>query len=287
MTRGRFVWILNAEGDCLVSPEFNGNMAPTMKSGEIAVNLLKQCGTEERFSEITKQFIYDFKFESKYDEEQLNTNGFLRRENIVKTDFRNVPSENCVGTYFENWSSDYVYIVNCTGSEIKIKNHENKWDSITADHLNVFKFGMHSEDELPTTLKNTLEKHHIIITKDDLTLIYSIKDVLESGVESINLKLSGANGIPIVDGKCFKSIGCNCVKVAKISDKGQYDSKSEARIRIETSDWHFPCPDYKYSNIKRNLERCIREITGIQEVEVKSFNTGIIEYDTPAETKSE
>lgn len=129
-------------------------------------------------------------------------------------------------------------------------------------------------------LKDVVSEYEIEITKDDLTLMDSIKTVLESGVDKLTLKISKRSGDIIVNDECFKSISCNCVKVKKISDAGNFPgTKTEAKLQIETSSWHFPCPDYKYSNIKRNLEKAIEEVMHINEVEVKSFSTGIVEYD--------
>jgi len=135
------------------------------------------------------------------------------------------------------------------------------------------------------TLKELVAKQPVELMNDEdtLTLVHSILDVLESGVEKITLKVSDRGDRVVVDDNCFKSISCDNVQVAKISDKGQYDSKADAKACISASSWHFPCPDYKYSNIKRNLERCISAISGIREVEVKSFMTGIVEYDEAAE----
>lgn len=130
------------------------------------------------------------------------------------------------------------------------------------------------------SLKDIVNKYEIEITKDDLTLMDSIKTVLESGVDKLTLKISNNTGNVMVNDDCFKSISCNCVKVKKISDVGNFPgTKTEAKLQIETSSWHFPCPDYKYSNIKRNLEKAIEEVMHINEVEVKSFSTGIVEYD--------
>ena len=76
----------------------------------------------------------------------------------------------------------------------------------------------------------------------------------------------------------MKSIECNLVKVGKLSDKGNCTSKTDAKLRIECGIWSFPCPSYSYKIIKEHLEKAIREILDIKEVEVKDFSTGIVEY---------
>ena len=131
------------------------------------------------------------------------------------------------------------------------------------------------------SLKETVKEQAIEIQNDDetKTLLHGICNILQSGVKTIRLQISESSGRIEVDPSCYKSIMCNCVKVKKISDKGYYNTKTEAKIHIETGNWHFPCPDYLYSNIKRNLELAIQEVLGIKEVEVKSFSTGIVEYD--------
>ena len=75
-----------------------------------------------------------------------------------------------------------------------------------------------------------------------------------------------------------KSIECNLVKIGKLSDKGNCASKTDAKLRIECSIWSFPCPSYSYKAIKEHLEEAIREVLNIKEVEVKDFNTNIIQY---------
>ncbi len=75
-----------------------------------------------------------------------------------------------------------------------------------------------------------------------------------------------------------KSIECNLVKIKKLSDKGNCASKTDAKLRIECGIWSFPCPSYSYKAIKEHLEEAIREVLGIKEVEVKDFNTNIIQY---------
>ena len=136
--------------------------------------------------------------------------------------------------------------------------------------------------ELPNTvsLEEAVRRHPIEIVKnyDNSSLISSIDNILDSGVDRIILKISNKTGKVEVDENCYKSIVCSNVKVGKLKNKGNYATKSEARSCIETSYWHFPCPDYKYENIKRNLEKAIFSVANI-DAEVKSFNTGIVEYD--------
>ena len=110
-------------------------------------------------------------------------------------------------------------------------------------------------------------------------LAASILDILRSGVKTIRLVPTEKGDKVEVDPTCYKSITCTCVKLKTLSDRGDFGTKSEARLNIECSTWMFPCPDYNYTNIKRNLERAICAIHHIRHVEVKSFNTGILEYD--------
>jgi len=138
-----------------------------------------------------------------------------------------------------------------------------------------------AKDYIPPkpSLKDVVREYEVEIENnhDTLNLLHSIIDVLESGVEKLTLKISDKYDRVTVNEDCFKAISCNCVKIAKIHNKGQFASKTDAKVHIETSYWNFPCPDYKYSNIKKNLEKSIYAITGC-DVEVKSFLTGIVEY---------
>lgn len=127
-------------------------------------------------------------------------------------------------------------------------------------------------------LKTAVEEYEIEFTKDNCSTLYQLINILESGVDKVSLKINDS-GIIEATGN-FKSIHCNNVKIKSISDKGICESKTDAKFRIETAFWSFPCPDYKYSNIKRNLERAICEILHIQNCEIKSFLTEIVEYDS-------
>ena len=54
------------------------------------------------------------------------------------------------------------------------------------------------------------------------------------------------------------TVGAHVNKVKKISNKGNMcDNIADTKLHIQCSHWMFPCPDYKYENIKRNLEKSI------------------------------
>ena len=137
------------------------------------------------------------------------------------------------------------------------------------------------------SLQSVVEEYEVEITDNDLDLLHGICDTLRSGVKALTLQIKeyGGKRRVVINSDCYKAIECRCVKVAKVYTKGQYDTKADAKLHIETSSWHFPCPDYKYSNIKRNLERSIMAITGC-DVEVEWFSTGIVQYDQPEESDS-
>lgn len=135
---------------------------------------------------------------------------------------------------------------------------------------------MNNEKE-SKTIQEAVKDQPITFTQDDLVLANSILDVLESGVKGIKLVMD-TMGRVTVDPECYKSVSCTNVVVSKISDGGDIGNKTEAKVHIQCSTWMFPCPDYKYDNIKRNLEKSISTILHIREVEVKSFNTRIVEY---------
>lgn len=127
------------------------------------------------------------------------------------------------------------------------------------------------------SLAEAVKEYEIEISKNNLTVIDQIRDILDSGVESVSI-VKGKKGIEVKGD--YKTIQCQNVKVEKINGKSYFDNITQCKLHIECSTWCFPSPDYKYSNIKRNLEKAISSILGIYEVKVKSFSTGIVEYDT-------
>lgn len=126
-------------------------------------------------------------------------------------------------------------------------------------------------------LKEVAKEYEIKFTKDDMTVVESIRNILDSGVPEVTVK-TDKNGNVKVEGD-YKSITCTDVKVKKISNKGNMnDSIADTKLHIQCSHWMFPCPDYKYDNIKRNLENAICAILDIGTCEVESFHTDIVDY---------
>lgn len=136
---------------------------------------------------------------------------------------------------------------------------------------------MKKEKKPSRTIKSAVKERPITLTQEDLVLANSIVDVLESGVKGVKLVMDHMGRVT-VDPECYKSVACRCVRVKKISDGGDTGSKTVAKVQILCSQWVFPCPDYKYETIKRNLEHAICSILHIREVEVESFTTDIMEY---------
>ena len=75
----------------------------------------------------------------------------------------------------------------------------------------------------------------------------------------------------------MKHITCRMVKIASVET--YKESKAEMKARAECGDWMFPCKSYLYNDIKAELERSICEVLGLKDCKVKSFETGIVEYD--------
>lgn len=127
-------------------------------------------------------------------------------------------------------------------------------------------------------LNDIVKTTEIVFTQNDLQVLNNLQGILSSGVESISLKCDSTGKI-IMDGD-FKSITCTNVKVKKISNKGNIcENIADTKAHIQCSHWLFPCPNYKYSIIKKNLEIAIENILNISQVEVESFSTNIVEYE--------
>ena len=75
----------------------------------------------------------------------------------------------------------------------------------------------------------------------------------------------------------MKHIDCRMVKIASIEP--YKESKAEMKARAECGNWMFPCKSYLYNDIKAGLEQAICEVLGVKSCTVKSFETGIVEYD--------
>ena len=130
------------------------------------------------------------------------------------------------------------------------------------------------------SLANAVKEHGIRITKEDIVAIDSIVNILDSGTPEVVLRYSKEKDRVEVTGD-YKTVSCTNVKVKKISNKGNMcDNIADTKLHIQCSHWMFPCPDYKYENIKRNLEKSICAILDIGTCEVESFQSEIIEYPT-------
>lgn len=304
MTRGRLIWIADEKGNCLHTQEFNGDFGPDQSNGRLAISKLKTCKTFEQFSEAALCFLKLFGYDEDFEDYQLKNNEFLGGCNLIKTDFHNEPGRDGVGTYYWNWHADFLYIVNVCGKDIETKDFDNEPISLENGYLTILDFGKSKDqiqivDEVPVTeeinkmedkyeppvktLKEVVEEYEIKFTKDDLLTIDNLQGVLDSGVEECTLWYDKDKDAVTVQGK-FKSVACTNVKVKKISNKGNIcDNIPETKLHIQCSHWLFPCPDYRRSNIKRNLERAICAILDIGSCEVESFSTGIVENDSDKE----
>ena len=76
-----------------------------------------------------------------------------------------------------------------------------------------------------------------------------------------------------------KDIECWCVRVKKVVPKDRKASRLILKDQIECGRWSFLCPDYKYSHIRDGLINAIKEVLDVEDVELRSFMTGIVEYD--------
>lgn len=304
-TCGRLLWMDDTDGNCSYTVEVHNDMGPDQPLGRMALSMLKTCKTREQFADITLKFL---KRAGYIDEDELEVNcisdtPWLRHANLVRTSFYNAKrAEDGIGTYFYNWNSDFLYIVNMTGTDIETFDYNNNSVKIQNGYLNVLDFGKidhtipivdevsvpeekentmkNTESEMPVvTLSDITKKYGIKITKEDFTTVESIENILASGVNEVTLCYDKDRERVTVQGD-YKSVTCTNVKVKSISNKGNMnDSISDTKLHIQCSHWMFPCPDYKYSSIKRNLETAICKILGIGECEVESFNTGIVEFD--------
>ena len=120
MTRGKLIYITNDRGDSLCSPEFNGDMGSDMVCGQLAIERLKNCKDVDSFKDIVIKFLKEYGYEEDYSEEEMKEERFLREINIVARNFAQPE-------YFDWWFSDYLYLLNNTGSSIETRDyHENK-----------------------------------------------------------------------------------------------------------------------------------------------------------------
>lgn len=75
----------------------------------------------------------------------------------------------------------------------------------------------------------------------------------------------------------MKHVTCRMVKLANVEP--YKESKADMKARAECGDWMFPCKSYLYNDIKDRLEESICQVLGLKSCKVKSFETGIVEYD--------
>ena len=131
MTQGKFIFILNSNGDSLVTPSFNGDMYMNGRRGLEAIELLKRCKNIKDFEATALHFVKLYKLDANYSDEQLEERDFLSRENIVITDFTyDAPSNG--RDYLKNWFSDFLYVLNVSGFDVETKIRENECDTAGA-----------------------------------------------------------------------------------------------------------------------------------------------------------
>ena len=306
-TRGTIIWLDNDKGDCSYIQEINGDMGPDFGRGPLAISLFETAKTRKQFVEKGLQILCDVGYVNKDDltEEDRDAEMWIKRGNLITRGFHNIKKKGQVGTYYQNWNSDYLYVINMTGKDFETKDYDGKPAKIENGYINIFDFGkFHGKIPIVTekeektdmkkttvkkaakeyeppviTLKEAVKEYDIKITKDDLTVVDSLQTILTSGVDEVTLSYDKKHDAATVKGN-YKSVTCTNVKVKKISNKGNMNENiSDTKAHIECSHWMFPCPDYKYSNIKRNLERAICAILEIGTCEVASFSTDIVEFE--------
>ena len=306
MIRGTLILIENANGDCLVSPQFNGGMSPYRHGLYAAGKLIVD---KFPFKEVVAEFVEMYnKNYYQFSKDYIKNHDFIKKRNLVATDFHNEMGTDGYETYYKHWNSDYLYILNPLDVDIETKDFNNKELKLKANGLTTLHYGKKCKnpklsdygkkdeessmsklankyDPPVITLKEAVKEYEIKITKKDLLTIENLYGVMSSGVEECTLWYDKDKDRIDVNGN-FKSVTCTNVVVKSISNKGNIcDSIANTKAHIQCSHWMFPCPDYKYSNIKRNLERAICAILDIGTCEVKSFSTNIVEFDEDEEQK--
>ena len=152
MTRGKLIYLLNENGDCIVSQEFNGDMGDDMECGQMALRKLKSCESEEQFRLIVLDFIKEFDYTDDWTSEQLNRGDVVFKKNLIDKPFSNTDGNN----YFDNWFSDYLYILNNTGSTVVTKDYDGKDLEIGAG-ITVLDFGHKIDPEHPDVMDEDQE----------------------------------------------------------------------------------------------------------------------------------
>jgi len=133
MTRGKLIYVTEPSGGCLVSPEFNGDMGTDMSCGEMAIKELKHCDSVEKFKGIVIGFLKEFDYIDEYTAEDIENGSYVYKDDLSVGFERS--------TYFDNWFSDYLYIVNNTDQDITVNDYEGKEVVIAAHQLTVMDFG--------------------------------------------------------------------------------------------------------------------------------------------------
>lgn len=135
MTRGKLVLVTNANGDCLVSPELNGDMYCEGRSpGMKAFKRLQNCNDEDQFAKITETFLSEYRYLDEYKEEKIKNRKYLRYSNVVLNNFEST-------NYFKNWFSDFLYIRNISGSDIDVKDYNGNTITLKNRQVTVLNFG--------------------------------------------------------------------------------------------------------------------------------------------------
>ena len=129
MRRGRFAYIAEPSGLCWRSAEFNGDMYPDKNSpGQKALTLLKKSGKDFKgFEAIVREF---------YQMYDMDIDGDLPLPltpmNLVTNPMSDLPA----------WGySDYLYMVNGTDEEVKVRDANDKEVTFQPGEVHVFNFG--------------------------------------------------------------------------------------------------------------------------------------------------
>ena len=85
-------------------------------NGAAATSLLTRCKSREDFDSVCLDFIKMYRGED-IDETDWNEDEFMRRDNVVKNDFTS--TDEFAREYNCRWHSDYLYILNLSGSDVK------------------------------------------------------------------------------------------------------------------------------------------------------------------------
>ena len=135
MTKGKLIWIMDETGNCLVSPEFTCDMGTDQVCGELAIAKLSHCLTFEQFDDVVCNFARKFGYD--FTDLEIENVEHLRAKNLIEKSFSNVGEDD----YYEHWFSDYLYVVNCTNSQIVTKDFNGDELVLESGTLTVLRFG--------------------------------------------------------------------------------------------------------------------------------------------------